>query len=55
MAPLWPQYYNDCRMILFVIDVSDASCIASAAVELCELMQHPKAKVWGSGEVWGGM
>ena len=42
MSPLWPQYYDDCRMVVFVIDASDAACIAPSAVELCELMQHPK-------------
>lgn len=48
MSPLWPQYYEDCRMVVFVVDVADASSIAPAALELCELMQHPKVQVSGT-------
>lgn len=44
MSPLWPQYYDDCHMVLFVVDVSDASTLATAAVELCDTMQHSKVK-----------
>jgi hypothetical protein len=45
MSPLWPTYYEDCHMVVFVIDASDAASIAPATVELCELMQHPKLQV----------
>lgn len=41
MAPLWPTYFDDCRMALFVVDASDAGGVAPAAVELCEMMSHP--------------
>ncbi|KAG1668984.1 hypothetical protein FOA52_000577 [Chlamydomonas sp. UWO 241] len=41
MAPLWPTYFEDCRMVLFVVDASDAAAVAPAAVELCEMMSHP--------------
>ncbi len=47
MCPLWPQYFEDCHMVVFVIDSADCASIAPAAVELCEVMQHPKLNVRG--------
>jgi ADP-ribosylation factor family len=45
MLPLWPQYYNDCRMVLFVIDASDPTIIPEAGVELYELLREPVLQV----------
>jgi hypothetical protein len=45
MTALWPQYFDDCLMLVFVVDASDAASIAPAAVELCEVLQHPKMEV----------
>mmetsp|Transcript_37633 Transcript_37633/g.83783 ORF Transcript_37633/g.83783 Transcript_37633/m.83783 type:complete len:234 (-) Transcript_37633:928-1629(-) len=44
MCPLWPQYYPDCLMLLFVVDAADAGSIAAASVELMEMLQHPATK-----------
>ena len=45
MCPLWPQYYEDCKVMVFVVDASDAASIAPATLELYELMLHPKLQV----------
>ena len=34
MVQLWPQYYKDAAMLLYVVDVSQTTQIAGAAVEL---------------------
>jgi len=44
MSPLWPQYYEDCHMAIFVVDAADKGTIAPAVVELFEMLQHPKMK-----------
>ncbi|GAX82857.1 hypothetical protein CEUSTIGMA_g10283.t1 [Chlamydomonas eustigma] len=44
MSPLWPQYFEDCRMAIFVVDAADAGAITPAVVELFEMLQHPKMK-----------
>lgn len=42
MLPLWPQFFADARMIVFVIDVSARHSLASATVELYDLLQAPE-------------
>ncbi|KAF0288449.1 Peroxisome biogenesis factor 1 [Amphibalanus amphitrite] len=49
MSPLWPVYYTaDVSGVIYVIDASDVTQTACAAVLLVELLEHPqlqKAKV----------
>jgi len=45
MCPLWPQYFGDCKMVVFVVDASDAASIAPATLELYDLMSRPQLQV----------
>ena len=43
MSPLWPVYYTpDLRGVIYVIDASDVTQTACAAVLLVELLEHPQ-------------
>jgi GTPase SAR1 family protein len=42
MMPLWSQYYDDCRMLLYVIDSSDPLSLADAIVQLYAILREPK-------------
>ena len=39
MFPLWPQYYEDCNCVIFVMDSSDQSMIADATLELLDALK----------------
>jgi hypothetical protein len=45
MCPIWPDYFGECRGVVFVVDVSDNADLAPATVELYELLQHEQLKV----------
>lgn len=45
MSPIWPDYYSECRAVIFVVDVGDNAALPPATVELYEAMQHPEIKV----------
>lgn len=42
MCPLWPQYFDDCHCVIFVLDSSDHSMIADAALELLDALKDPR-------------
>ncbi len=42
MQPLWPQYFAETDAVLFVVDASNASSIAAAALELWVLLDDSK-------------
>ncbi|XP_043191879.1 ADP-ribosylation factor-like protein 16 [Amphibalanus amphitrite] len=43
MSPLWPVYYTaDVSGVIYVIDASDVTQTACAAVLLVELLEHPQ-------------
>jgi GTPase SAR1 family protein len=42
MCPLWPQYYDDCHCVIFVLDTSDHTSIADAALELLDALKDPR-------------
>ena len=41
MVQLWPQYYDDAGLLLFVVDVSQTTQVAAAAVELYHTLGAP--------------
>ena len=41
MAATWRRYATDARMVIFVVDLARAELLASAAVELLELLALP--------------
>jgi signal recognition particle receptor subunit beta len=40
MLQLWPQYYHDCGMLLYVIDASQTTQVSAACVELYHTLEH---------------
>jgi GTPase SAR1 family protein len=42
MMPLWSQYYDDCRMVLYVIDAGDPLALADSIVQLYAILCEPK-------------
>ena len=49
MLPIWPQYYDDCLMVMYVVDLANYMQLAPATVELYELLSSPVLKVGGGG------
>ena len=41
MVQLWPQYYHDAAMLLYVLDVSQTTQVSAAAVELFHTLGDP--------------
>ena len=41
MVQLWPQYYDDAAMLLYVLDVSQTTQVSGAAVELFHTLGAP--------------
>ena len=41
MVQLWPQYYNDAAMMVYVLDVSQTTAVSGAAVELYHTLGAP--------------
>mmetsp|Transcript_3780 Transcript_3780/g.7802 ORF Transcript_3780/g.7802 Transcript_3780/m.7802 type:complete len:178 (+) Transcript_3780:310-843(+) len=44
MLPVWTQYLHDCKVLLYVIDVSNPVVLASAAMELFVLLTSATIK-----------
>jgi 50S ribosomal subunit-associated GTPase HflX len=44
MLPVWTQYLQDCKVLMYVIDVSDPVVLASAAMELFVLLSAAQLK-----------
>eukprot|EP01137_Pigoraptor_chileana_P015091 Opistho-2@70591 len=44
MGPVWPRYYQDCRLIWYMIDLSNWEQVASAAVGLWRLLAAPETR-----------
>eukprot|EP00959_Pyramimonas_sp_CCMP1952_P130646 2732019-Pyramimonas_sp.AAC.1 len=44
MLPVWSQYLHDCKVLLYVIDVSNPIVLASAAMELFVLLTSAPIK-----------
>ncbi len=45
MLPVWPQYFESARSLIYVIDISTADVLAAAVTELHTLLQHPSIQV----------
>lgn len=45
MLPIWPQYFDDCKVVMFVVDMANNADVASAVVELYELLRHDRLQV----------
>ncbi|MEW5297919.1 MAG: hypothetical protein WDW36_001097 [Sanguina aurantia] len=41
MCPLWPQYTEECSMLLFTLDMGNAGALTECMVEFYELLQSP--------------
>mmetsp|Transcript_7871 Transcript_7871/g.15337 ORF Transcript_7871/g.15337 Transcript_7871/m.15337 type:complete len:465 (-) Transcript_7871:627-2021(-) len=41
MLPLWPQYFDGAKALIFCIDASDGDSLALASVELWDVLQSP--------------
>ncbi|XP_014669772.1 PREDICTED: ADP-ribosylation factor-like protein 16, partial [Priapulus caudatus] len=42
MAPIWHNYYRDCRHLMFAIDLSDRARVAAACVQLTDALSSPE-------------
>ena len=45
MMSIWPQYFEDARSLLYVIDPTDVGTLATAAEELQQALIHAEMKV----------
>lgn len=45
MLPVWQKYYEDCRLLIYVVDASDMSRLAPAVIELYALLKEPTLEV----------
>ncbi|KAJ1632894.1 P-loop containing nucleoside triphosphate hydrolase protein [Pavlovales sp. CCMP2436] len=41
MNPVWPRFFDECAMVIFVIDCSSEAQLASATIELLTALQSP--------------
>lgn len=42
MAPIWPNYFADCSIVLYVVDVSNLSQVSSACIQLLHVLSDPR-------------
>ncbi|XP_041473842.1 ADP-ribosylation factor-like protein 16 [Lytechinus variegatus] len=42
MAPIWPNYFTDSSIVLYVVDVSNMSQVSSACIQLLQVLTDPK-------------
>lgn len=45
MRPVWPQYFANANLFLYVISISATGLLATAVIELHSLLIHPDVKV----------
>jgi hypothetical protein len=45
MLPIWHEFYAEAMGILYVVDTANPATLEQSAMELSELLQHPKTVV----------
>ena len=45
MRPVWPQYFANANLFLFVISINATGLLATAVIELHSLLIHPNVQV----------
>ena len=45
MRPVWPQYFACANLFLYVISINATGLLATAVIELHNLLIHPDVKV----------
>ncbi len=45
MRPVWPQYFANANLFLYVISINATGLLATAVVELHSLLIHPDVQV----------
>lgn len=45
MIPVWPQYYDTCSALLYVLNVACIGSLAESIIQLGDVLQHPRMQV----------
>ncbi len=46
MRPVWPQYFANANLFLYVISINATGLLATAVIELHSLLIHPDVQVF---------
>jgi hypothetical protein len=45
MMPLWPEYYEECSMLVYVVDAGNPFSLVEAGIQLHDMVQDPGLQV----------